>query len=200
MKNWLLPFLAGAAALGAVRFAAAPLNHTTHHHANWAIFVEGERVDLSGDRFMEEIGACSASYEGILPEQRVHLHENNPDVVHVHHDGATWGHLMANLDMALGDDFLNLATGERYAARDSLSVVFVLNGLAVPSVHNRVIGSGDRLLVSVTRASPGEVLASEYPQVASNAPEYNEMMDPSSCTGGHGELPLLTRLRLALWG
>jgi hypothetical protein len=35
MKNWILPFLAGAVALGVVRFVLAPLNHTTHYHANY---------------------------------------------------------------------------------------------------------------------------------------------------------------------
>jgi len=200
MKRILLPFLAGALAFGVLRFAVAPLNHTTHYHANWAIWVDGERVDLSGDRYMEEIGACSASYEGIRPEERVHMHENNQDVVHVHHDGATWGHLLANLDMTLGDDFLVTADRVRHEAGDGRSLVFVVNGLAVPSVHNRVIRSGDRLLVSVTSASVAEVLEEEFPRVASDAPEYNATMDPSSCTGGHGELPLLTRLRLAFWG
>jgi hypothetical protein len=199
MKNWILPFLAGAVALGVVRFILAPLNHTTHYHANWAIFVDGERLDLSGDRYMEEIGACTASYEGILPQQRVHLHENNADVVHVHHDGATWGALMANLDMALGEDFLHTATGERYRPGSDTSLVFVLNGLPVPAAHNRVIGSGDRLLISVTTGTAQEVLEAEFPLVADNAEAYNAEMDPSSCTGGHGELPLLTRLRLAFW-
>ena len=200
MKRFLLPFLAGVLFLGGLRLAAAPLNRTTHYHANWAIYVDGERLDLSGDRYMEEIGACSASAAGIRPEDRVHMHENNQDVVHVHHDGATWGHLMANLDMALGDEFLVAANGERFEAGDGRSLVFVLNGIPVPSVHNRVIASGDRLLVSWTSASPREVVEGEFPAVASNAPEYNEMMDPSSCSGGHGELPLLTRLRLAFWG
>lgn len=200
MKRYLLPFLTGILFLGGLRLAAAPLNRTTHYHANWAIFVEGERLDLSGDRFMEEIGACSASYAGIRPQERVHMHENNQDVVHVHHDGATWGHLLANLDMALTDDFLVTATGERYEAGDGRSLVFVVNGIPVPSVHNRVIASGDRLLVSWTSGSVRDVVEGEFPAVASNAPEYNETMDPSSCTGGHGELSLLTRLRLAFWG
>lgn len=201
MKKTVLTFVFGALALGATRFVLAPLNHTTHHHANWAILVDGERLDLSGDRYMEEIGACSASYEGVLPEERVHMHENNPDIVHVHHDGATWGHLLANLGMALGDDYLFSGTGDRWFAGDEgRSIVFVLNGIPVPSVHNRVIASEDRLLVSVTTLSPAEVVAAQYPAVPSDAAEYNERMDPSSCTGGHGELPLLTRLRLAFWG
>ena len=200
MKKTLLAFAAGILALGLIRFTLAPLNRTTHHHANWAIVVDGQQLDLSADRYMEEIGACSASAQGLLPQERVHMHENNADIVHVHHDGATWGHLAANLGMALGDDYFFSATGDRYFTGDDRSVVFVLNGIAVPSVHNRVIASEDRLLVSVTTASPGEVVAGEYRLVPSDAGEYNARMDPASCTGGHGELPLLARLRLAFWG
>jgi len=198
MKTIVAAILAGALALGLARLAFAPLNPSTHHHANWAVFVDGERLDLSGDQFMEEVSACSASDKGILPTQRIHLHENEDDVVHVHHPGATWGALMANLDMSLGDRHLFTADGERYfRGEDGRSMVFILNGIAVPSVHNRVVASGDRLLISVG-AEPGAA-EREYARVADNALEYNEMMDPASCAG-HGALPLLTRLRLAFWG
>jgi hypothetical protein len=199
MKTIIVAALGGALALGLARLAFAPLNPSTHHHANWAIFVDGEPLDLSGDRYMEEVSACSASDQGILPTQRIHLHENNGEVVHVHHPGATWGALMANLDMSLGDDHLFTAEGARYFdGEEERSIVFVLNGIAVPSVHNRVVASGDRLLISVTD-DPGSVTDQEYPLVADDAPEFNERMDPASCAG-HGALPFWTRLRLAFWG
>ncbi len=198
MPRFALGLLAGAALLGALRFAFAPLSHATHYHANWAIFVNGERLDLSADRFMEEVAACRAGGEGILPQERVHMHENDHDLVHVHHDGATWGALMANLDMSLGDEHLFLADGRRLAADDSTRLVFVLNGLAVPSVHNRVVRSGDRLLISFTD-DPAAAEQQEFAQVRDDAERYNEMQDPASCAG-HGELSPLERLRLAFWG
>ena len=198
MKTTVLAFLAGVLALGLARLAFAPLAPSTHHHANWAVFVGGERMDLSADRYMEEISACAASDEGILPSQRIHMHENNADVVHVHHEGATWGALMANLGMSLGDRHLFTADGDRYEEGDGRRLVFVLNGIQVPSVHNRVVESEDRLLISFT-ADPGAVVSVEYPQVADDAAEYNQRMDPASCAG-HGDLPFTTRLRLAFWG
>jgi hypothetical protein len=198
MKPMIAGMLLGILVLGGARFALAPLSHATHHHANWAVMIDGERLDLSGDPYMEEVAACRASDDGILPEQRIHMHENDHDVVHVHHEGATWGALAANLGMSLGDEHLILADGTGILASDSARFVFVLNGFQVPSVHNRVVQSGDRLLISVTDA-PGSVLESEFPLVASNALEYNERMDPASCAG-HGELGFLERLRLAFWG
>lgn len=53
------------------------------YHANWAVFVNGERLDLSSDRYMEEVAACGAGHQ-VLPTQRVHMHGNDDDVVDVH--------------------------------------------------------------------------------------------------------------------
>lgn len=200
MKSFLLGTAVGILALGGARFALAPLAPSTHYHANWAVFVGGERLDLSADRFMEEISACGAAGSGLRPEDRVHMHDNVHDVVHVHHDGAAWGHLLANLDMAVGEDFLALPDGRRLTAgAGPARPVFIVNGLVVPSVHNRLIRSGDRLLISWSDADPGEILEREYPRVADDAEEYNARMDPASCAG-HTELTVVDRLRLAFWG
>ena len=37
----------GAFGLGAARFLWVPPPEATHFHANWAIYVDGERLDLS---------------------------------------------------------------------------------------------------------------------------------------------------------
>jgi hypothetical protein len=198
MKPYLVGALLGILALGGVRFAFAPLGHATHYHANWAVFVDGGRLDLSDDRFMEEVSACRADDRGILPAERIHMHENDHDVVHVHHEGATWGALMANLGMDLGDDYLFLADGRRLFAGDGHSLVFVVDGLRVPSLRNRVVGSGDRVLISYTTDPPGAE-AAEFPRVGDDAEEYNLRADPASCAG-HGELSPLERLLRAFWG
>jgi hypothetical protein len=212
MRSLLLGLALGVLLLGLARLAAAPLNPTTHHHANWAIVVNGTRIDLSGDRFMEEISACNAGDEGIQPSQRIHMHENLQDVVHVHHQGATWGHLMTNLGLGLGDDFLFLdrglvegidgvaPDGRLTSGTDGGRLVFVVNGFVVPSLTNRVVASEDRALIAWTDGDVETVRTEWFESVANDAGEFNERMDPASCSGGHGDLPFLTRLRLAFWG
>ncbi len=213
MRKLVIGILVGVLLLGVARLLFAPLNQVTHHHANWLITVDGVPVDLSGDRFMEEIAACTASDQGILPSQRIHMHEGEDAIVHVHHEGATWGHLMTNLGLAIGDDYMMLGGGV-VAGMDSVPedgrffesqedghrLVFILNGFAVPTIQNRVVGSEDRLLVAWTDLSVDAVMADLYPSVASNAGQYNELMDPASCSGGHGDLPFMERLKLAFWG
>ena len=214
MRTLLAGVALGVLLLGLARLALAPLNPTTHHHANWAVMVNGERVDLSRDRFMEEISACSAGDDGIQPSQRIHMHENLQNVVHVHHPGATWGHLMTNLGLGLGDDWLFLdgslvegmdgvpADGRLIRGPDTGRLVFVVNGFVVPSLANRVVESEDRVLIAWTGTDVDveTVRTDWFARVASDAGEYNERMDPSSCSGGHGDLPFLERLRLAFWG
>ncbi len=74
--------------------------HVPHHHAEFQVYIDGERKDLSsldymyfapcrvydfGERELEEI-------------DRAHLHDYVGDVVHVHDDGVTWRVLLTNLN------------------------------------------------------------------------------------------------------
>ena len=194
----VLGMVLGGLALGGARFLFVDLAEATHYHANWALFVDGERVDLTADRFMEDVSACSADPAQIRPQDRVHMHENNHDVVHVHHPGATWGHFLANLGYALGEDFL-VTPDDRILVDDSTATLkFVLNGVPQAPVHNRIIRSEDRLLISYGPGSVEEARETQYPRVADNAAEYNRRSDPASCLG-HGEPGFWEKLRAAFW-
>jgi len=188
----------GAVLLGAARFAATPWEDPVHYHANWAVYVDGERLDLKADRYMEDVGACVAGGE-VLPTQRVHMHNNEQDVVHVHHRGVTWGHFLANLGFVLGRDVLVLDDGRRFEEGDGRSLKFIVNGFAVPEIRNRLIESGDRLLISYGPESLEEMASSQYSHVADNAEEYNELQDPASCSGSN-EPTFQERIRRAFWG
>lgn len=194
-----LGFLAGVLALGSFRTLAVPPAEGVHHHANMAVFLEGERVDLSGDRYMEDVAACYGG-GGMGPRERVHLHLNDPDVVHVHDSGVTWGHFFQNLGWTLGRDHLVTDTGRRFFHGEGGSLTFILNGLAVGEVHDRVIASGDRLLVDFGSDPPEVVRDLRYPQVASTAEEHNHLPDPATCSGaGAADDGLPGRLRRGFW-
>jgi hypothetical protein len=193
-----LGFLLGVLGLGAARFAFTPWPDPVHFHANWAVFADGERLDLADDRYMEDVAACGAS-EAIQPEGRVHMHEGNADVVHVHHDGVTWGHLAQNLGWAMGEEWIELDDGRRLSDNGEHRLTFIVNGFVVPSIRDRPIASGDRVLISYHTGSPDDALALLYPQVADNAAEFNASFDPAGCSGGHGSLPVVERIRRAFW-
>lgn len=196
-----LGMVLGVLLLAGARFVAVDPPAAVHHHANWAVFIDGERLDLSGDRYMEDIASCAQDPDAVRPRDRVHMHENDMDVVHVHHAGATWGHLMTNLGFGLGEDYLITDDGRRlFAGEDGRSFTFIINGFQVPSVHNRTIASEDRLVIAIGPESPDEVEERYFPRVADNAAEYNETSDPAGCAGAHGPLSLGERLALAFWG
>lgn len=198
MLGLVLGILLGVGALGAVRFAATPWQEEVHYHANWAVFADGERIDLSGDRYMEDVGACVAGGD-VLPTQRVHMHNNEQDVVHVHHGGVTWGHFLANLGFVPGDDFLVLGDGRRLEEGEGRTLKFIVNGFAVSDIRNRIIESGDRLLISYGPETLEEAADRQYGRVADNAERYNELQDPASCSGST-EPTFRERLLRAFWG
>lgn len=194
----LLGIVIGVLALGAARFIVTPWPDPVHYHANWAVYIDGLPVDLSADRYMEDVAACAAG-ERITPEQRVHMHEGVDEIVHVHHDGVTWGHFLGNLGWAVGEDWIQLDDGRRLGGEEGADLTFIVNGFVVPSIRDRLIASGDRLLISHGTVTEETALGELFPQVPENAPEYNAMNDPASCAGGHGELPIGERLRRAFW-
>lgn len=197
MKAIAAGFLLGVLGLGLVRFSFAPHDHAVHYHANFAVFVNGERLDLSADRYMEDVSACVGTGE-IQPRQRVHLHNNDHDVVHVHHDGVAWGHFFENLGFGLGRDFLITDRGERLFDGEGGTLKFIVNGFTVPSLHDRPVRRSDRVLVSFGPESLEAVLAEQFPVVASNAPEFDALNDPAGC-GGAAPASLGERLRSAFW-
>lgn len=195
----ILGIVIGVLLISAVRLVAMPDPEPhPHYHANWSIFIEGEKLDLSDDLYMEDVFACSADPNNQRPEDRIHMHENNGDVVHVHDSGATWGHLMANIGFTIGDDYLITDSG-RYEEDGERTLKFIANGMPVSSIRNRLVRSEDRLLISYGPRSEEEVIAEQFSQIPESAGEYNTMPDPASCAG-HEEVTFGQRLRRAvLW-
>lgn len=156
-----------------------------HFHANFALYINGERFDFSPDAYMEDVAWCSLTGK-MYPEDRVHLHENNPDTIHIHDDGVSWGHFFANNNMAFWENFLKSDSWEIY----QWEMTYILNGISVKNPFNDLIKSEDRLLITYNTEWAEDL----FSEVSSNAPEYNEKYDPWSC-GGTNENAILAILR-----
>jgi hypothetical protein len=155
---------------------------STHYHANFAIFIDGERLDFSSDGYMEDLANCADDYKIQFAEDRAHLHENDSDVIHIHDDGVTWGHYLANLGFGFGDDYLVNDDKKLYQAQAGKSIKFVLNGKKSANLFNQLVGNEDRLLISFGSEDLETVLKEQYTQVANSAHEHNEKDDPGSCS------------------
>jgi len=152
-----------------------------HYHANFAVYIENKQVDFSSDEYMEDIAACSLTWE-IAPKDRAHLHENNPDTIHIHADWVAWGHFFANIWYVMEETFIKTDSGEIIMQDSDNTIYYLLNGKEIKTPHNRRINSKDRLLVAYWKYDEVE-LRKLYNTVSSNAGEYNSKYDPWSCWG-----------------
>ena len=178
--------LIGVIGFGIFRFIGVDFEHT-HYHANFAVYVNGEKEQFEGFSYYEELTGCSLD-TGPYPRGRAHMHEPENGLVHVHDEAVTWGNFFENLGYSIGKN--HLGTGvETYVASDTLDITYVLNGeaLIVSSVAPKEIGDTDRLLI-VVGADKDEALEFYESAVPANAAEFNEGSDPGTCSSGeaHG--------------
>lgn len=188
-------FVLGTVWLVAVRFATFQ-SDTTHYHANFALFINGQRDEFKGFTFYEEVQACGSD-EKNNPKGRAHMHDNVNHVVHVHEPGVTWGHFFANLGYTLGDKAIITDKGVFTDGADGNSLSFVLNDQPVTNIANRHIESEDVLLINYGRGDGGQTLDGRYDTITKDAAQYNERNDPSSCSGAK-KLTFTERLKQAV--
>jgi len=197
-SRFILGLVAGVLLLVLLRLLFMPEELVTHHHANMAIFLDGNRLNLSADKYMEDVEGCKPDYIPLKPEERTHFHANEDMVVHVHDEGVTWGHFLANVGFSLSDGVLVTDQGEIISDDGDRSLKFILNGELVDSLANRLIGSEDRVLISFGSENMETGLLDQLAEVAENAAYHNVHPDPGSCSGAI-EASWGSKLRRAVW-
>lgn len=193
IKQALVIFLASFIWITAVRFVLYNPT-TTHYHANFAIYINGEREMFDSFVFYEEVTQCGGDAED--PKRRTHMHDDIPDVVHVHDEEVTWGHFFANLGFTLGNRAISTRSETLVEGPDN-DFSFILNGEEISQIANRIIGDEDRLLIDLG-SSDKAVTQSRYDKVAKTAAAYNETADPSACSGSEVDTSFTERLKKAL--
>jgi hypothetical protein len=176
----LAGFFIGVIWLVAVRFITM-VDPTVHHHANFALYINGERDTFDSFTFYEEVQSCGVdAYNN--PKTRVHMHDNVNDLIHVHDAAATWGHFFANIGYTLGDSHIKTDDGLFIDGEDGV-LTFILNGHPEQRIANRTIDSEDVLLISFDKDPDDSQLRSRFESISANAGEYNSKPDPSICSG-----------------
>jgi hypothetical protein len=196
----LLGIIISFAITTAIRFSNIKEETRTHFHANMAIFINGQKVDLSQDKYMQDVTSCNVTVQE-KPEERAHFHNKNGDTVHVHADLVTWGALLSNINWYADKGILVDDSKKVYAENETNKLKFVLNGKVVPVVWNRLIASEDRLLINYGPESDQELLDTRFKEVKSDAHELNTKNDPASCSGSeHTELDFWGKFKIAVMG
>lgn len=136
------------------------LRQPVHWHADFALYIRGERYDFSQPRFV-------SGEEDELSEN-VHIHDPRHHVVHVHREGTTWREFFASLGFELTDQCLTMPDGEQLCESDAERLSFVLNGVRLDSIAFVDITDIDRALISYGSESEAELLE-QYAQVTDEA-------------------------------
>lgn len=183
-------FVVGTVWLVGIRFVTYKNDHV-HYHANFALYINGQRDEFNNFTFYEEVQSCGTD-EHNDPKTRVHMHDNVNHTVHVHDNGATWGHFFANLGYTLGNDLIKTDSDGYIDGVSENKLTFILNGKEEEAIANRTIQSEDALLISYGNED-SSVLNQRFGAITKDAGEYNQKNDPASCAGSK---PLTTTERL----
>ncbi|HXR49473.1 MAG TPA: hypothetical protein VN778_00385 [Verrucomicrobiae bacterium] len=187
-KNGWLLFACGLA-LGvlvilAIRFFTyKPVQ--VHYHANFAVYLNGQRQEFKGPQYYQEVAICSSTNDITIPQQRAHMHDNINSVVHVHDHAVTWGQFFENLGWYVGPNFIETDSGTLYTENDQDKLHILINGqdyTDLTPITNMLIKDKSRLLISFGDISDS-TLQQEYKTVPSTAARFDATQDPSSCSG-----------------
>jgi hypothetical protein len=188
----LIGMLLGALIVLGIRFANYSPVALVHYHANFAVYINGERQQFIGLRYYEETAAEMCSLKPVAsPKERAHMHDNVNSVVHVEDHLVTWGNFMQNLGWGLGTDYLK-TVDSIYTTGSQGSLSFVLNGKPVTSIADKIIQDKDRLLISYGTATAAQ-LSQQYTSVPRTAAAYDTTKDPASCGVGHAKVTTADR-------
>lgn len=192
-KALLAGFALGFLALFLVHLLV-PRHDGVHYHANFAVYVDGQRETFDSFSYYEEIQGCDPT-SGVRPQSRAHMHNFVNDTVHVHDDGVTWGHFFANLGFTLGNDVLSTDDGV-FVADDTAELTFILNGQEASAIANELIQDQDVLLINYGTEADDEMM-DRFDAIERSAADYNQTDDPGSCAGD-GEQSFWDRVVRAL--
>lgn len=151
-----------------------------HYHANFAVFIDGRKQDFSKDKFMN-IEPCTDEEEEHLDklEERVHLHDNIGNVVHVHDVNVAWEDLFKSINYKLPEK----------------GAKFYLNGKEDKNGRKEIIRTNDKLLVDI--GANGDV-NKELEAVGSDADDYNSgKKTVESCVSSNKKRTFFQRFKIA---
>ncbi len=163
-----------------IRFVAVKDTHV-HYHANFALYINGQRDEFKSFAFYEEEQACrEQDPDDVLG--RVHMHDQVNHLIHVHAHGVTWSQFFANLGYTLGDKVVATDSGAFVDGSNGDKLTFILNGQPVTTIADKVINSEDVLLINYGNED-SNTINSRYQAIPRDAHAANTDKDPAACGG-----------------
>ena len=193
-----LGFVIGVVLILGIRVAAYKPPASVHYHANFSVYINGQREQFKALNYYEETEAATCSVTDAQqpennPMSRTHMHGNINDVVHVEDNLVTWGNFFTVLGWNVGSNYIS-SRDTVYQSNGQNKVTYVLNGKTVSNIANTVIGDQDKLLVNYGDQS-ADVINQEYSKIQNNALRADQSKDPASCGSHEGTVTLRDRMK-----
>ncbi|MEK7137099.1 MAG: multicopper oxidase domain-containing protein [Patescibacteria group bacterium] len=158
------------------------LNHT---HADFAVYIEGRKLDFSDPKYMEDEGTEDDHDEHGHRHDALHMHGGVGDVIHSHKPGQTLGEFFSSLNFELGSRCLTLEDGKQVCSDESKQWQMFVNGRERPMGPEYTFGDGDQILLSfgadeAERAKELQALTDEACLFSRTCPERGDP-PPENC-------------------
>lgn len=151
---------ASASGLGVQLPAGDTLRQRIHEHADFALYLRGERFDFGKPEFI----ATEDDEKG----PNAHIHDPRHTVIHVHREATTWDEFFLSLGFELkdptmlvepGQESLKLPSGDVLRSNGTETLKFIVNGVRVDGIAGQNIGGLTRTLISYGDETDEELMA-----------------------------------------
>lgn len=138
-----------ASGLGVQVPAGDTLRQRIHEHADFAIYIRGERFDFGQPEFI----ATEDDEKG----PNAHIHDPRHTVIHIHRESTTWDEFFLSVGFELkdptmfgepGQESLKLPNGEVLQSNGTETLKFIVNGVRVDGLAGLNINGLTRTLIS----------------------------------------------------
>ncbi len=169
-----------------------PPSTTVHEHADIKVYLNGEKLDLSQDKYQTlEKKYANGSIEKHANETVMHLHDGNPNIVHKHERTATLEEFFSAINITFSSSCFILDNGENYYTSDEKTLKLFVNGKANSEYEKYSFRDDDSILITYG-ALTNKQITEELASLTDDACMYSETCPErgkpptEGCVGGLG--------------
>ncbi|MBI4170907.1 MAG: hypothetical protein HY514_04380 [Candidatus Aenigmarchaeota archaeon] len=120
-----------------------------HEHADFAVYINGEKLNFSQDKYMHHETAEEEKSEkhGQQEDEKAHMHDNVGWIAHKHAADATWGIFFRNINITFNSACF-VFEGSSYCSNETHNLRMFVNGREDFEFGGKKINDLDRVLIT----------------------------------------------------
>ncbi|MEM2760623.1 MAG: hypothetical protein QXU32_02700 [Nitrososphaerales archaeon] len=117
---------------------------STHEHAAFRVFIDGQAIDFSQPKYQ-------------VRSPYIHFEDANGDLLHLHATKVDLGFLFESFKMKFTSNCLVMDDGTEYCSNGQKTLKFFVNGVENSMYDKYVLKEGDRILISYGSETPEQI-------------------------------------------